>query len=283
MKRLLRATLSTLSFYAMRLVGRRGEPAWRMLTYHRVTDAHPDDRLCVPVERFAAQMRYLHQHEYRTIPFAEAVRWIVEGGTLPARAVVVTFDDGFEDNYLYAAPAMERFGFAGIFFVPTAFIESQAHAHHHLDDRPMTWTHLAELLARGHEIGGHSVSHRKLTRIDQDARLHEVQGCKRALERHLQRPIEFFCYPAGDCDESVKRLVQASGYRGACTVEPGANRRGDDPFALKRTEISGRDSLWDFEKKLAGAYDWLHVAVQLAHRWSPSHRRHPSNVVEVKG
>ena len=130
----------------------------------------------------------------------------------------------------------------------------------------MTWEQLRELVRQGDEIGAHSVTHHKLTQCSTLDMIHEVRGSKDVLEHGIKHPVEFFCYPAGDYNEAVKQAVKDSGYRGACTVEPGANYPGGDPFALRRTEVSAFDSIWDFEKKLAGAYDWLHAAVQWTKR-----------------
>jgi glycosyltransferase involved in cell wall biosynthesis/peptidoglycan/xylan/chitin deacetylase (PgdA/CDA1 family) len=267
MRHALRRTLSNLTYQAIRLSdGHRA--GLRILMYHRVTDAHPGDRLCVPVDHFARQMRYLHEQGYHAISVSQAVRWLTMGTALPARAVVITFDDGYEDNFLHAAPVLARYGFPAGFFVPSGFIASSANGRQ-ADDRPMSWEQLRELVARGHEIGAHSIHHHRLTRLDPVEMSWEVRGSKETLAHHLQRPVESFCYPAGDYNDLVKRAVKASGYLGACTVEPGANHPGADPFALKRTEISAFDSLWDFEKKLAGAYDWLHLAVQQVQRLRP--------------
>ena len=275
MKRLLRDAISTLEY---RL--RRGDAPGtiRMLMYHRVTDAHPRDRLCVPIARFDAQMRFLRDHGYRAVTFDEATQWVLRGGSSSERLVAVTFDDGYEDNFLYAYPSLTRYGLTGTFFVPSAFIEDGA-GDHPSADRPMSWAQLQELIDLGHTVGAHSVSHRKLTTLDQVELFWEIRGCKETLEYYLDHEIDFFCYPAGDYNAFVKRVVQASGYRGACTVAPGALRPGMDPFEMTRTDVSGFDSLWDFEKKLAGAYDWMHAAVQAAHRLSPKAKRQPSNAV----
>ena len=156
---------------------------------------------------------------------------------------------------------MAAHGFTGIFFVPSGQIERDDISIPTLD-RPMSWAQLSELVAAGHEVGAHSVSHQQLTRIPAAQMEREVRECKTVLEDHLQRSVEFFCYPSGDYNQTVKTVVKAARYEGACTVEPGANRPGDDVYALRRTEISGLDSLRDFEKKLAGAYDCMHAVVQ---------------------
>ncbi|PIQ84084.1 MAG: hypothetical protein COV75_03960, partial [Candidatus Omnitrophica bacterium CG11_big_fil_rev_8_21_14_0_20_63_9] len=234
MKQLLRSTLSDLTYRAMQL-SRKNPRGLRILMYHRVTDAHPGKRLCVPVARFAEQMRWLHEHGYRTITFAQAVR--AASNTDHSKLVVLTFDDGYEDNFIHAAHIMQRYGFVGTFFVPSAFIAAGPNGHP-AEDRPMTWQQLKELAARGHEIGAHSVSHAKLSRIPQDHVVYEVRRCKEDLETGLEQPVHTFCYPSGDYNRRVRNIVQANGYAGACTVEPGANRPGADPFVLTRTEIS---------------------------------------------
>lgn len=252
----------------------------RILMYHRVTDAHPGDRLCVLPNAFAAQMRWLHDHGYRTIRLDEAVRSLTAGEPYSSRCVVITFDDGFEDNLVHAVPELARHGFTGCFFVPTAFIERGPTAMTPAADQPMSWGQLAQLLAGGHEIGAHSVTHRRLTLLPRDEMRREVRDSKAALERRLQHPVAWFCYPAGGHDAAVRAAVAEAGYQAACTVAPGANRRGADAFALRRTEISAFDSLWDFEKKLAGAYDALHATVQWWQRVArPS--RECRNAVEV--
>ncbi len=264
MKRLLRNTLSELSYRAIRLTN-SPSTGLRILTYHRVTDAHPADRLCVPLAAFAKQMQYLHDAGYQTVSFLQGVQWVGGAAELPPKAVVITFDDGFEDNFLYAYPAMARYGFKGCFFIPSAFIASDLNGLRP-EDRPMSWAQLHELLREGHEIGAHSINHVKLTQVARDEMELEVRGSKKALEASLQHPVDFFCYPSGDYDQAVRDAVQAYGYFGACTVKPGTNHPGTDRFALKRTEISAFDSLRDFERKLAGAYDWLHRAVQRVKR-----------------
>ncbi len=271
MTRFVRQTLSTLTYRALQLRLRNGQAqGLRILMYHRVTDAHPRDRLCVPVARFAQQMQCLHDAGYASVSFAQAVAWVSQGVALPPKAIAVTFDDGFEDNFLYAHPALARHGFTGCFFIPSGFITAGKTDAVRPEDWPMTWVQLRELVQRGHEIGAHSVSHRKLARLSPEQMQQEVQQSKAMLEQQLERPVDWFCYPAGDYNASVKAAVQAGGYHGACTVEPGANLPGGDPFALKRTEISAFDSLWDFEKKLAGAYDWMHAAMQAVQRIRPA-------------
>lgn len=257
----LRGLLSDAAFYLRQASG-QARSGVRVLMYHRITDAHPRDRLCVPIAKFDAQMKWLRFQEFQSVSFAQLVRWINGQASLPPKAVVITFDDGFEDNFLFAAPALARYGHTGCFFVPSGFIESAASRHYPSEDRPMSWKQLEMLLAQGHEVGAHSITHRKLTLMSREEMRKEVSQCKVALEAGLKTAVPFFCYPAGDYDGEVKSAVIQAGYQAACTVSPGANFPKEDLFALRRTEISAFDSLWDFEKKLAGAFDGLHRAIQ---------------------
>ena len=267
MARWVRHLLSGTAYRLLQAAGRSS--GLRMLMYHRVTDAHPQERLCVRVQAFADQMRWLHDRGYRTLTFAQAVEVARRKRPLSEKMVVLTFDDGYADNFQNAYPELKRYGFTGCFFVPSAFIESAGKAQHPPADEPMGWDMLQALLHDGHEVGAHSVTHRKLTIIPDGEAEWEVRASKEALEKGLGRKVECFCYPAGAYNASIRRCVEQEGYRGACTVKPGPVRPGDDPFELTRTEISGFDTPDDFEKKLAGAYDWLHTMAQ----WRQSLRK----------
>jgi len=265
MKRLLRGALSDVTYQAKRFSPRVNR-GLRVLMYHRVTDHHPEDRLCVPVAQFIRHMHFLQKNGVQTISLTKAVRWMMGLDAVPSSAMVLTFDDGYADNFLYAAPAMERYGLTGVFFVPTEFIQSGRQAGRYEEDQPMTWDQLRRLIRQGHEVGAHSVTHRLLTSLEPGEITGEIWDSKTTLEGHLGQAVEHFCYPAGQYDDAIRQTVLACGYLSACTIEPGANLPGEDPFTLRRTEISPADSLWDVKKKLMGAYDWLHAAVQGVHR-----------------
>jgi len=303
MKQFLRSVLSGISYRSIQIEDVKDPDRYRgirMLMYHRVTDAHPKSRLCVPVKRFAEQMRWLHEHGYRTATMSLLLSH-AQIGTFSGRpTIVISFDDGYSDNYFNASPVLAQYAFTGVFFVPTGFIDAGEQGtepvHSPLArkscgtrvpqgtvdpaDRPMTWDQIKALSIEGHEIGAHSVTHRKLTLLSRDDAQWELRESKRILEERLHKTVRFFCYPNGQCNDEVKQLTREAGYEAACTVEPGSNIRGMDPFSMKRTEVSAFDSIYDFEKKLAGAYDWMHVAAQRLYRWMPASRRQPSNALK---
>jgi peptidoglycan/xylan/chitin deacetylase (PgdA/CDA1 family) len=89
-------------------------------------------------------------------------------------------------------------------------------------------------LAARHDIGSHTLSHPYLTKLPPAQAREEITASRKKLEDLFGRPVTHFCYPYGDWNEAVRDLVQAAGYKTACTTDPGVNGPGDSPFLLKR-------------------------------------------------
>ena len=87
------------------------------------------------------------------------------------------------------------------------------------------------------------------------------------IDRETEIVSKVFCYPRGSQALEVRKRVEAAGFEGACTVSPGANAPGVDLFGLRRTEISGEDTLDEFRLKLDGAFDGWHRLVQRIPSW----------------
>ena len=126
--------------------------------------------------------------------------------------------------------------------------------------RPLDWREVKEMQAQGIEFGSHTITHPMLSQVPLDVARREIGESKRMLEDRLGTDVPFFCYPRGDVNEAVRRVVRDEGYRAACSTLPGLNSRRTDLFGLRRTYISRRDSLPEFAKKMAGAYDLLQQA-----------------------
>ena len=262
-RRVLKAILVTL---AARASARPAPPAIRILTYHRVNDSHPGDRLSVPSAVFTRQMEVLAYSGRPVVTLGEAVAALRGDRALPPGAVALTFDDGFADNLEVALPVLQRFELPAIFFVPSALIGGARPVERYLgccgDDRLMDWEEVQALVEAGHDVGGHGRTHLELADLPAGEAREEIEGSRREIaERASVRP-RFFCYPRGSQSPEVRRLVQSSGYEAACTVQPGANAAGVDLFGLLRTEVAATDDGIEFEKKLAGDYDGWHRMVQ---------------------
>ena len=245
-------------------------PLVRVLTYHRVNDTHPHDRLTVHPRAFAAQMEALRETR-SVITLEEAVSALRGERPIPARATVITFDDGYRDNFTFAVPILEQFGFSATFFIATGYIGTATTLDRYRaccsGDAMLDWEQVGEMRARGHAIGGHGRDHLELARLSPDAARAEIEACQADIAQRLGARASLFCYPRGSETKDVRLLVAAAGFGAACTVEPGGNAAGSDLFGLRRTEVSGDDESADFRLKLDGAFDGWHRLVQLAHTW----------------
>ena len=251
---------------------RLGTVRGRILMYHRVDNVQ-GDRLVVSPEEFRRQMDWIRKNNLRVVD----LETLVDAFPYPeqmANKVVITFDDGYLDNYVHAWPLLRTYRFPATIFVSPGLIGTDrqvpAERRGAAPAKLLSWAQLKEMSEDGITVGSHSMTHPRLTRIPLTQVREEVTDSKKILEEKLGRSVEWFCYPGGAFSEEVVRLVQLAGYRGACSVRPGPNSDRTNRFALRRTEISADDNPWTFKKKMAGAYDGWHRAVQHYQRW----RRH---------
>lgn len=248
----------------------RREEGLRILTYHRVNDRHPHDRLTVAPRAFAAQMQALRESGRPVLSLARALPALQGGEPLPARAVALTFDDGYADNATDALPILERFGFPAAFFVVTGLMGSSRTLDRYQTccdaDRMMRWDEVRALRDRGHSIGGHGRTHRELARLTETEVRDEAEQCAEDIHRETGERPTLFCYPRGSENAVARRIVGEAGFALACTVYPGANPPGTELLALRRTEVSGDDALADFRLKLEGGFDAWHRLAQARHR-----------------
>jgi peptidoglycan/xylan/chitin deacetylase (PgdA/CDA1 family) len=261
-----RTALSAVGLQLGRLTQRfRFRSTLRILYYHSISNLPV--RSSVAPEAFTAQMEYLRAHGYQVLSLAEAVHYLTAHTPFSEKSVVLTFDDGFSDNYEHAFPVLERLQLPATIFLAASYVGSERLPTLTRTDfipQPLTWEQVREMQGHGVEFGSHTLTHLMLSQATlQDVR-YEVRESKRLIEDRLGAPVHFFCYPRGDFTRSVQQIVRDEGYRAACTIRPGVNDWRSNLFTLRRTYISRRDTLAEFAKKMAGAYDLLQ---QAQHAW----------------
>ncbi len=242
-----------------------------MLTYHRVNDHRPQDRLSLSREAFARQLDLLLENGCQVMPLPAAVASLPQG-EWPPRAVAITFDDGYADNFNYAWPELRQRNLPATIFLTADWIgqtdktgPAPGCAAGDERDRALTWAEVRELQASGLiEIGSHTCSHPRLPRLDDAALVHELADSKAALEAKLGGAVRLLAYPAGAYDARVVSAALAAGYTAALTVRPGRNTAATPLLELRRTEVSALDRPVDSARKLTGAFDLLH---RLAQSW----------------
>jgi peptidoglycan/xylan/chitin deacetylase (PgdA/CDA1 family) len=203
-----------------------------------------------PERRFRLQMTWLRFCRYRVISLSELVGHLRADRLPPARAVVVTFDDGYADNYHLALPILRRHRIPATVFLVSGAIGSHAEwpPEPALARRPLlTAALIDEMLAAGVEAGAHTRTHVSLTDTrDPEDRGRQIAGSREDLERDLGRPVRHFAYPYGDYDADVVDLVRSAGFDAACCSRSGFNEPAIPRYELRRVEVRGTDSLWRF-------------------------------------
>jgi peptidoglycan/xylan/chitin deacetylase (PgdA/CDA1 family) len=227
-----------------------------ILYYHRVSpETHPDAGVTPGV--FRKQMSWLSRLGFRGVTLADALSAAGSSGRGGRCPIAITFDDGYLDNYTYAAPILEEFGFrATIYFVALKMGERVDWTSDPVwKDHPLMDRRLArELVSRGFEAGSHTLTHPDLSKLsDRDARK-EIEESRARLADTLSASVTTFCYPYGSYTENCHpSMVREAGYAGARTVHRYRFSGHSDRYRLACRPVSGRMGLPRFFLT-AGAY-----------------------------
>lgn len=223
-----------------------------ILMYHYISEPPADADIyrrdnSVPPERFESHLRYLRAAGYQTITLDDLLYALAQGRTLPAQAVILTFDDGYEDHYTNAFPLLQRYHAVGSFFIITDFV-NQGRAGY------MTWSQIEEMSAAGQRFGSHSRDHPNLRGQPVDYLVWQALGGKESIEEHLGYHPRWISYPAGSYDAQTMAVYQSAHYWGGLAVRQGATHTLDDIFELKRVRVRGSYTAEDLARLLE--LDW---------------------------
>jgi peptidoglycan/xylan/chitin deacetylase (PgdA/CDA1 family) len=198
-----------------------------VLNYHKIDDLH--HALSVSPAEFDEQMTYLQENGYHTVTPDQLTAYLKYGRALPEKPVLITFDDGYLDNYTNAYPILQKHGFTATIFLITDLIGQ--------DERYLTWDHVREMNKNGFVFGSHTVSHRPLTKLNPDEVRQELIASRDEIEKQLGQKPKYFAYPTGAYNLQIEELVREAGYRGAFTIRYGQVGLESDPYALERIPI----------------------------------------------
>jgi len=214
-----------------------------ILMYHSISSyASAGFRPCiVSPESFDKHLSYLEQYHYTSLTITQLVQAMANGGsTLPARPVVLTFDDGYADFYSAALPALQRHGFTATLYITTGSVEGTSRWLQHLGEGNrlmLNWEQLAEINSSGIECAAHTHTHPALDMLPPSAARDEIVRSKDLLEEHLGQRISSFAYPYGYYSSRVLQLVRDSGFDSACAIGRKMSSMHDNTFALARLMI----------------------------------------------
>lgn len=251
----------------------------RILTYHCVSQ-FPKEREIpydnVPPELFADHMHILEKEHCQVVSLSDLVHMLEANQTIPPKTIVITFDDGYKNNYLNALPVLEKMGFKASFFIIAGGLGMQKPFKHLLWDEaarthfrsnpetrlPMNALEVRGILEEGHEIGSHGLTHRSVGNLPYKEGMEEIIRSKEILEDVIGENISLFAYPFGaksynDFNQRTSSMLMESGFKAACTGEIGSITLGNGLYELARIPIRETDTPFRFKQKLYGAFDWI--------------------------
>ncbi len=219
-----------------------------ILMYHHIAVPPPDADairrdLSVAPPDFEEQLRYLAKAGYHSISLRDLIYHLAIGQRLPRKPIILTFDDGYRDNYTHAYPLLKKYGFGGTFFLVTAPID-QEHEEH------LSWDQVKEMSAGGMQFEPHTYTHPDLRGQPVDYVVWQIMASKEAAEERTGQTSRFFSYPSGRYDQQVVDVLRSAYFWGAVTINQDTQQSSQQPFELKRIRIRGSDTLEDFVQKL---------------------------------
>ena len=233
-----------------------------VLMYHRVPDAPPRTRHQTYVTRknFRKHLRFFKLRGLTSITFKDYADYVSgrkNWRAFPRKPFILTFDDGYDNNYANVLPLTREYGFKGVMFLLGDFSASANFWDEGEEPeavRLMSTQQKRAFVAAGWEIGAHTFSHPDLTRLDDEHARYEIQESKTCIEKELNTCIVSFAYPYGNCDERIKRLVRESGYEFGIATDSGGDTIEDDRFQIFRVNIFPGESAFQLYKKTSSWY-----------------------------
>jgi len=239
-----------------------------VLMYHHVSP-HPGDVVTVTPETFEGQMRHLAEGGYAALSLDELLSAIRREWNPPKKAAVITFDDGWLDNWTHAFPVLRKYRLPAAVFVVSDWVErasmggAQGETIADLPHREarrlaergetrgvvLDWERIGEMQASGLvEFHSHTVHHAQCDRIAPEAAAEELRESKRVLEERLGRPCPYLCWPFGKFSKESVELAREAGYRALFTTRHDVAGPGTDPFDIPRIVV--KDAVPWFARRL---------------------------------
>ena len=199
-----------------------------VLNYHGVENVEGNP-LMLGVADFEKQMAYLQKEGYKSISPQQLMDHLTTGAALPEKPVLITFDDGYRNNYENAYPILKKYGLTATIFLVTDTVGT--------NDWYLNWEQVKEMRRDGFAFGSHTLSHLPLNDLAPEEIMFQLVKSKEGIEWRLDAPADYFAYPTGAYNKDVAELVKQAGYKAAFTIEFGRVKKGDNPFALERIPI----------------------------------------------
>lgn len=231
----------------------------RILTYHSV---HPNHPRAVKPDDFERQMKYLADNDFKVIPLQKLLT--MADSCDAEKTIILTFDDGYADNFNCAYPILRYFDLPATIFLTTRYIRSgkdqfptsEGKLYKNLE--MLTWRQVEIMSERKIDFGSHTHLHTDATTIDRSEFENQLLESRTLIKNHIQKNVELFCFPFGKEREDAADVLQKTGFKAACGTMWGTFLPGRvNLFSIPRCEIVHEDSFEDFVDKVNGCWDYI--------------------------
>lgn len=212
-----------------------------VLNYHSIA-ADPDSTLMLDPDKFAKQMDYLAKEGYTPLSISDFTLILEKRKPAPPKPVLLTFDDGYADNYEHALPVLKKHGFPATIFISPGVVGQ--------DGYYLNWEQVKEMHEAGWDIEPHGMTHPHLPQLSAARQKEEITEARRQIEERLGTTADIFCYPYGEFNKQTLAILKEERFRYAFTIQQGRTTSAQQPLQLRRIYVNGQDSLPTWIKKL---------------------------------
>lgn len=221
-----------------------------VLMYHSIADNSKitnsiSKSIILPPEVFKEQMQYLKDNGYTTLTLDELYNFLKNNKPVPKKSVVLTFDDGYEDNYTNAYPILKEFGFRGTIFVIAGGTDKIG--------AYLTSAQLKEMDANGMDIQSHTLNHEDLDKLSLEKQQETLTQSKKFLENLLNKKIDYIAYPSGKYNKFTEQAAKNAGYTMAFTINNGWANKNTNILFLNRVFINALKDFNEFKERLTNS------------------------------
>jgi len=216
-----------------------------VLMFHSITNVKGNE-LQTSKEQFKQEMQYLKDKGYTTLTLTEVYDFFQKNKPIPKKSVVITFDDGYLDNYTNAYPILKQFGFKATIFDITSTVDTSANY--------LNSAQLKELSSNGIDIEPHTITHPYLNKLSYDQQYKELKISKDFIETLLSKTVKFVAYPYGEWNQDTIKAVKNIGYTMAFTTAGTWANKQNGIYTLYRVYISSNFSMTEFNNRMTNEH-----------------------------
>ena len=219
-----------------------------ILMYHHIGYPPPDggkirDDLTVSPENFKTQVSWLKEHGYQSVKFSDLYNYSLGTAKLPAKPVILSFDDGYQDVFDNAVPVLREEGFSGSFAIITQYPSTHSGTNFYAD-----WNTIKAAADQGMEIVSHTQDHfdGKNPKYTETFILTNLKGSREDIRSHLGYNTDTLIYPYGRYTPKYIELAQQAGFKLGVTVHWGETVDLDNLMEIPRVRVHNTTSLEQF-------------------------------------